>query len=193
MRLLVLLPALAWLSFTLCDCIEAAPQKTTTPQPQAASRPRPSTDQGKGAGGESKTWRVVVVSAERYTWALPGIDEYGPPADEFNLVLKLAIEYVGPDAEVRAPYVAVLDGKGKEHTMRAAVTVASSDLNALDWFMSAADSQPHTLPAKTGQRFGTKAPVTYYLWGIPKDSGDIKLRFGDVPAFAIRPTQMKEK
>lgn len=143
--------------------------------------------------GKSKTWRVVVESAEKYTWPLPDIDQYGPPADEFNLALNLTIEYVGSDAEVKAPRVAVLDEKGKEYAMRSAVTVASSDLNALDWLRSAAGNQPRTMAVKTGQKFGKKAPVTYYLAGIPKSSRELKLRLGDVPPFVIHPLQKNKK
>ena len=196
MKPLILLPVLAWLCFTLCSCAEAEPQKTTTPQQQSASQQQPSTEQGKGAGGESKTWRVVVVSAEKYTLALPDIDQYGPPADEFNLVLKLAIEYVGPDADISAPEVAVVDDKGKEYRMRGTVEMAvadSADMKVVGWLLSATHRQPDNLPLKTGQKVGPKSPVTYYFAGIPKDSQEIKLRFGDVPAFTIRLTQMKEK
>jgi hypothetical protein len=163
------------------------------PETSAPPPPPPGVVQPSPATGKSQTWSVVVVSAQKYTWTLEGLDQWGPPADAFNLVLELRFEYVGPEAAVDPPQVAVVNEQGERRGMRGTVSTGSSELDALDWLLSATRTEPTKLALKTGARFGSKTPVTYYFANIPTNSANLKLVFGDVPPFLIQVTWMKQE
>jgi hypothetical protein len=187
MRHAWLLPVQLCILLVLFCEADGYPKASALPQ-----SPPPSVTQPSPATGKSRAWSVVVVSAQKYTWTLEGLDQWGPPMDAFNLVLELRFEYVGPEAPIDPPHVAVVNDQGERRGMRGTVSMDSSELDALDWLLSASGKSPTKLVLKTGARFGSKTPVTYYIANIPKNSADLKLVFGDVPPFSIQLTWMKQ-
>jgi hypothetical protein len=64
----------------------------------------------------------------------------------------------------------------------------ASDIEALNWLMSATHPKPDKRPLKGGEKFG---PVTYYVAGIPQGSTNLKLLFADVTPITLRLTELK--
>ncbi|MBI2957065.1 MAG: hypothetical protein HYY26_07125 [Acidobacteria bacterium] len=170
-----------------------APDQERTPEKQTA--------------GESKNWKVVVVSAEcrlageQSPWHPQGerISWDAVRENHCLLFLHLVIQYKGPNGTVSAPRVTLATGKGEKFHNFGNLHMVGDDptvepFEVVEWLMSAtyADEKEHkTLPLITGQKFGS--PYLGFLLEIPKDAQALRLVFGgeEIPGIIIRPTKAK--
>ena len=153
---------------------------------------------GKNIGGQGKHWRVEVVSAIRKTQAQlnPDYPDNDPPVYEAKnglLILRLQFEYLGPSGQVPAPNVTVVDERGKKFSIFGNLTLQGlSELDLMDWLLSATHTTPETHTLKQGDKIG-KPYVQYYL-EIPNEAKKLKLVFGgeEIPGLVITPTDFKK-
>lgn len=150
--------------------------------------------------GESKSWKVEVVSAE---YGLPGEKIPWEPshtfawleADRAYLFLKLRFEYKGPNADVGGPRVTLVNEKDQKFSNSGNLSVTDEvfDDEMLRWLMSATypDPKEHkTRSVKTGDRFGKWVE---FLIIIPRDAKDLRLIFGgeELSPIRVNPTKLK--
>lgn len=151
--------------------------------------------------GESKNWKIAIVSANLYRKIRL---ETSTPEEwqRCNLRVSLQIEYLGADGDVAAPGVRVLNGQNVMQSRLAMVTVDNSEFETRDWLFSNRLPGPRkkTRHLKTGDKFGMKQPVTYCIEVMPVGSGEeeftlkfgeLELVFEDIPPINLKPTEIK--
>lgn len=163
-----------------------------------AAQPK-ATQKGKLVG-ESKSWKVEVISAE---YGLPGEEIPWDRGKYFSslgenecfLFLKLHFEYKGPNGDVPGPRVTLVNDRDEKFSNSGNLTTPDTiNMDMIKWFMSATYDDPKelkTLPLKTGEKFGN--PWLEFLMVIPIGSKDLRLIFGgeQIPGIAVNPTKAK--
>lgn len=129
---------------------------------------------------ESKNWRVTLISTEKKdrTDELKGEPRL-TKSGHYMLRLTLQVEYLGPDGEVKAPDVIVIDDKDNKYERRGSVQT-SPDMEAMKsifWFL-----EKKTRPLKSGSRLGEWLA---FFFEVPSEATKLKLSFGDVPVVPI--------
>lgn len=164
-----LLFALACASFGL--------QLTSEPAP-----PTPTPHRIAGRTAQSKTWKVTVLTAERYQKARPNLDAPVEPPAEANLRVDLRFEYLGPTGKVDPPTVVVRNGE-KNLPILENITYYTDqgekdDYTIVAWLLSARKSKPTPRPLRTGQKFGLHS---FYFGDVPLEAVTLRFRFADAP------------
>ncbi len=150
--------------------------------------------------GESKSWKVTVVSAE---YGLPGEEIPWEPGKYFVglgenqcfLFLKLHFEYKGPDGAVPGPRVTLVNEKDEKFSNWGNLRSQGILKEALsEWIFSATYSDPKELKTrslKTGEAFGD--PWLEFLIVIPRGSKNLRIVFGgeEIPGIVVNPTKVK--
>lgn len=150
--------------------------------------------------GESKSWRVEVVSAE---YGLPGEEIPWDRGHYFSslgenecfLFLKLHFEYKGPNGDVPGPRVTLVNHSDEKFSNSGNLqTLETINMDMIEWLMSATHNDPQelkTLALKTGETFGN--PWLEFLIVIPTGSKDLRLIFGgeEIRRIVVNPTKAK--
>ena len=152
--------------------------------------------------GESKSWKITVVSAEyglpyeEIPWDKP--KRFAPLGEnQCFLFLKLSFEYRGPSGDVAGPRVTLMNDKNETFSNSGNLNFSATDTfnwQMLDWIMSATHPDPKdlkTMSLKTGDTCG--APWIEFLIVLPTGSKDLRLSFGgeEIPGIAVTPTKLK--
>jgi len=141
------------------------------------------------AKGRSKTWSVSVVRATR------AVIPSDRPDQHYFLTVDLQFKYLGPDGEIAAPAIAVVDEKGGEYRPilgqypGAPRFRANPDFHR--WLGPSATAEQTKLFLQRGEKFGDGGLPAGYTWPDPIDSKELKLVFADVPPIALKPTHDK--
>jgi len=136
----------------------------------------------------SKTWRVTVVDAAKYTANRDNVD---PVVSEgtFNLRLELRAQYLGPEGNVAAPVLKVVDQDGKEFRPPGNVSGGGDlDFEASFWIINESlrqetEGKPDTRPMTPGKTIGL---LNFYIVDLPRGTKELRLGFGDIAPFRIR-------
>ena len=161
---------------------------------------QPEANQKEKAVGESKSWKVEVVSAE---YGLPGEEIPWDPGKYFNwlgenqcfLFLKLHFEYKGPDGDVPGPRVTLVNEKDEKFSNSGNLSGRGLLTEGLtEWIFSATYSDPKELKTralKAGDKFGD--PWLEFLIVIPTGSKNLRLVFGgeEISGIVVNPTKVK--
>lgn len=152
-------------------------QLTSEPAP-----PTPTSHRSVGRTAQSKTWKVTVLTAERYQKARPGLDAPVEPPAEANLRVDVRFEYLGPTGKVAPPTVAARNGEKKlrilENITYYTEQGEKDDYTIVAWLLSARKSKPTPRPLRTGQKFGLH---TFYFADVPLEAVNVRFRFADAP------------
>jgi hypothetical protein len=174
----------------LCFCLGLVCSVATQPE-----------DKQKGKlVGESKSWRVEVVSAE---YGLPGEEipwdrgTYFRPRgkNECFLFLKLHLEYKGPNGDVLGPRVTLVNDRDEKFSNSGNLkSLGAIKMDMVEWLMSPTHNDPKelkTLALKTGEKVAN--PWLEFLIVIPIGSKDLRLIFGgeEISGIVVNPTKAK--
>ena len=143
-------------------------------------------EQTKAIRLKSEAWEVTRVAA-----AIVKSGAFGKPAapmQERMLEIEISSEYIGPEAELTPPTVAVVGASGAEYKPLKGYTAVNAEsmgsvAGHFGWLMSAADDIPI---AKRLSR-GTSLPGVIYYVAVPdrEPGATLKLRFADVKPFPL--------
>lgn len=138
---------------------------------------------------QSSNWKVIVVKAAKYTEPRPNVDPPVSGTDHYNLLLNLELHYLGPDGNVPAPTVGVINETDKQYPAIGNMSGSGNvDFKVVTWLISSTHSEPDKRATKTGEKFG---PHSFYIADIPVGSKQLKLIVADILPLEIKPTEPK--
>lgn len=143
-------------------------QKKQEPQPKP-SQTQPNNNQSSTteAQEQKSLWVVRVASVERVK---PGT-ENEPPVSPGETILKVGVgfQYTGPEGEISAPVLKIMEGTDKEHIMLGNLQ-AGSGFGCFEWLISASRvvlrQKPKTLASSTIAK--CKDTIYYYYFSLPE-------------------------
>ena len=138
-------------------------QATSSPSPAQASSPTPL---NANAQGESKNWKVIVTSVKKF----PN-DKTDASQPRDSVEVRLELVYAGPPRAVGPPTADLIDGKGGKY----AGDIRSTTV--MRWVFPDG-------PPQVGLKPGDNLSVTF-SFKDPKDDGNLKLNFMDVPTISL--------
>lgn len=174
MRYLVLL--VVFIAFCLVTL------KTPKAQQQEKASKQSSEVESKSEG---KNWKVALISVEKNHKpdTTVGEPDFSKDTQEYRMIrLTLRFEYIGPEGEIVAPTITLLDNKEQKYDMRRHLRSAPDGLPGgpatASWIIFPTMGIKEKRLTKTGEKFG---PWVMLYFEIPKSITELKLVFGDAP------------
>lgn len=135
------------------------------------------------SAASAQVWKITILSAEKTLRLQPGWERM-PFIDPANclLVVKVRLDYIGPDGDIPAPRVAAVDQAEARYPAWGNLTCVYSDKDCMDnmgWLLSATHATPDTRALKRGAAI-SMGSLTYYF-EVPRAAAPLRLSIGDSP------------
>jgi hypothetical protein len=144
-------------------------------------------EQSKPIVHKSKVWDVRAVAAVIVRHG--AIGKPAAPPESQMIEIEITSEYIGPEAEVPPPSVAVVGASGAEYKPLRGYTAVNAEamgvmVEHLGWLMSSSDKTPKSKRLRPGTSL---TGVIHYV-AVPQREAvaSLKLQFADVEPFLLK-------